>query len=111
MVEEILRDAIVKFNKKVETDPKLAKEISGMKRVIQFEMTDTGEFFHFVLENERVGELQKGQVEKPDIRVICAADVIKQIYSGELRPMKAIATRKIHVKATLEDMLTLRKFF
>ena len=111
MVEEVLRDAIVKFNKKAETDPKLAKEITGMKRVIQFEITDAGEFFHFVLENQRVGELQKGQVEKPDIRVICTADVIKQLYSGELRPMKAIATRKIHVKASLEDMLTLRKFF
>jgi putative sterol carrier protein len=111
MVEEVLREAIVKFNKKAEIDPKLAKEISGMKRVIQFEISDTGEFFHFVLENQRVSELQKGLIEKPDIRVICDADVVKQLYSGELRPMKAIATRKIHVKAKLEDMLTLRKFF
>jgi putative sterol carrier protein len=111
MVEEVLRDAIVKFNKKAETDPKLAEEISGMKRVIQFDISDTKEFFHFMLDNQRVGELQKGQVENPDIRVICDADVIKQLNSGELKPMKAIATRKIHVKAKLEDMLTLRKFF
>jgi putative sterol carrier protein len=111
MVEDVLREAIVKFNKKAETDAKLAKEISGMKRVVQFEITDTGEFFHFVLENQRVGELEKGRVEKPDIRVICDAEVLKQLYSGELRPMKAFATRKIHIKAKLEDMLTLRKFF
>jgi putative sterol carrier protein len=111
MVEAVLRDAIVKFNKKAETDPKLAKEISGMKRVIQFEISDTGEFFNFLLENQRVGDLQKGRIEKPDIRVICDAEVVKQLYSGELRPMKAIATRKIHVKASLEDMLTLRRFF
>lgn len=111
MVEEVLKEAIVKFNKKAETDPKLAKEISGMTRVVQFEITDTGQFFHFVLENQRVGELQNGRVEKPDIRVICDADVVKQLYRGELRPMKAIATRKIHIKAKIEDMLTLRKFF
>jgi putative sterol carrier protein len=111
MVEEVLREAIVKFNKKAETDPKLAKEISGMTRVVQFEISDTGEFFHFTLENQRVGELQNGRIENADIRVICDAEVLKQLYSGELRPMKAIATRKIHVKAKLEDMLTLRKFF
>ena len=111
MVEEVLKEAIIKFNKKAETDPKLAKEITGMKRVMQFEISDTGEFFNFLLENKRVGELQKGKVEKPDIRVICDAEVLKQLYSGELRPMKAIATRKIHVRASLEDMLTLRKFF
>jgi len=111
MVEEVLREAIVKFNKKAETDPKLAKEISGMTRAVQFEISDTGEFFHFVLENKQVGELQKGRIVNPDIRVVCDAEVLKQLYSGELRPMKAIATRKIHVKAKLEDMLTLRKFF
>ena len=31
--------------------------------------------------------------------------------SGELRPMKALALKKIQVKATPEDMLRLRKFF
>jgi len=111
MAEEVLKDAIVKFNKKAEEDPKLAKEIAGMTRVIQFDVTDTGEFFHFVLHDQRVDELHKGPVVNPDIRVICSSDTLKQIYSGELRPMKAIATRKIQVKATLEDMLTLRKFF
>lgn len=111
MVEEVLREAIARFNRKAESDPKLSKEIAGMKRVVQFEITDTGESFHFVLDNKRIDELITGKTEKPDIRVMCDAEVLKQIYSGELRPMKAIALRKIHVKASLEDMLTLRKFF
>ncbi len=110
-VEETLRSAMAKFNEKARTDQKLASEIKGMKKVIQFEITDTGESFHFLLENQKVGGLTKGQVENADIRVICAAEVVQQVYTGELRPMKAIATRKIQVKAKLEDMLTLRKFF
>lgn len=110
-VEEVLRSAMDKFNQKAQTDQKLAGEIKGMRKVIQFEITDTGEFFNFLLENQKVDGLTKGQAANPDIRVICAAEVVQQVYSGELRPMKAIALRKIQVKAKLEDMLTLRKFF
>ncbi len=110
-VEDTLRSAMDKFNQKAQCDQKLASEIKGMRKVIQFEITDTGETFHFLLENQKVDGLTKGQADAPDIRVICAAEVVQQVYSGELRPMKAIATRKIQVKAKLEDMLTLRKFF
>ncbi len=110
MVEEILKDAIAKFNKKAMDDPKLGAEIASLHRVIQFELTDA-DWYYFVLNKGQIGELFKGKAEKPDIRVICDSKAVAEIYSGELRPMKAIATRRIHVKGSLEDMLTLRKFF
>ncbi|OGS45181.1 MAG: hypothetical protein A3K76_06945 [Euryarchaeota archaeon RBG_13_57_23] len=110
MVEEVFREMIVKFNQKAAEDPKLAKELAGVRRVVEIDVTD-GESFNFVLDNARVGELLKGKVERPDILVIGSRDTFLQMKSGELRPMKALALKKIQVKATLEDMLRLRKFF
>ena len=110
MVEELLRETIDKFNKKVESDPKLNAELQGLKKVIQVDITD-GEQYHFILENSRVGNLNKGPVQNPDIRIIGSADTLLQVSRGEMGVMKAYATKKIQVKATLEDMLRLRKFF
>ncbi len=110
MVEQLLREAIEKFNKKVADDPKLAKELEGMKRTIQVEVTD-GDRYHFVLENARVGELVKGETQAPDVRVIASSETLTQLWTRELRPMKAFATRKLQLKGSIEDMLRLRKFF
>ena len=110
MVEQFFREMIVKFNQKAAEDPKLAKELGNARRTVEIDVTD-GESYNFVLENARVGELLKGKIEKPDILVIGSKETFFQMRSGELRPMKALALRKIQVKATLEDMLKLRKFF
>jgi putative sterol carrier protein len=110
MVEQLFRDMIVKFNAKAASDPKLAKELAGVRRLVEIDVTD-GESYNFVLENAHVGDLMIGKIEKPDILVIGNKEVFFQMKSGELGPMKALALKKIQVKATLEDMLRLRKFF
>ncbi len=56
-------------------------------------------------------KLQKGPVQNPDIRVLGSSETFDLLWKKELRPMKALALRKIQVKASLEDMLRLRKFF
>jgi putative sterol carrier protein len=110
MVEQFLKDSIDKFNKKAAEDPKLAKELEGIRRTVMIEVTD-GESFNFVLENARVEGLSKGKLENPDIKVTASTETFNQLQSGELRIMKAYAMRKIQVKAPLEDVLRLRKFF
>ncbi len=111
MVEEYFNDMIRKFNEKAATDPKFEAELKGLKKkLVQIVVTD-GETYHFTLENARVGPLSKGAVEAPDILVSGSTETYNQLMSGELRPMKAYATRKLQVKGTLEDILRLRKFF
>jgi putative sterol carrier protein len=110
MVEEYIRQAIIAFNKKAEEDPKLAREMQGIRRTVQIDVTD-GESYNFLLDNARVSGLQKGRLENPDIRVIASTETFTQLKNGELRPMKALALKKLQVKASLEDMLRLRKFF
>lgn len=110
MVEALLKETIDRFNKKVEGDPNLKAELQGVKKVIQVEITD-GEQYNFTLENAHVGELNKGATQNPDIRIIASSETLHQLRSGELRVMKAYATRKIQVKGSIEDLLRLRKFF
>ena len=110
MIEEYLNAAIVEFNKKGETDPKLQKEMQGVRRVVEVEVSD-GDTYNFLLENAHVSGFQKGKVQNPDIRVIGSSETFDLLWKRELRPMKALALKKIQVKASLEDMLRLRKFF
>ena len=110
MVEEFIREMIQKFNEKAASDPKFESELKGLRKVVQVVVTD-GETFNFILENARVGPLGKGAIANPDIMVSGSTETYDQLRSGELRPMKAYATRKLQVKGSLEDVLRLRKFF
>lgn len=110
MVEEYINEMIKKLNDKAASDPKFEAELKGLKKLVQVVVTD-GETYNFTLENARVGPMSKGAVPNPDITIIGAAETYDQLRSGELRPMKAYATRKLQVKGTLEDILRLRKFF
>ena len=111
MVETFLNDMIRKVNEKAASDPKFEAELKGIKKLVQVVVTD-GETYHFTLENARIGPMSKGPAPgTPDIAISATTEVFNQLKSGELRPMKAYATRKLQVKGTLEDILRLRKFF
>ncbi len=111
MVEEWINEMIRKINEKAASDPKFEAEIKSMRKLVQVVVTD-GETYHFTLENARIGPLSKGPVPgTPDIAISGSTETFNQLKSGELRPMKAYATRKLQVKGTLEDILRLRKFF
>jgi putative sterol carrier protein len=110
MVEEYINEMIRKLNEKAASDPKFEHELKGIRKVVLVVVTD-GDSFNFILENARVGPVSKGTVANPDIIITGATDTYNQLRSGELRPMKAYATRKLQVKGSLEDILRLRKFF
>ena len=110
MVEQLLRVAIDKFNAKTREDPELAKELEGVSKLIQVEVDD-GDWYHFRLEGGAVDTLNKGAVENPDIRVIASTETLTKLWSRELRVMKAIVTKKLRVKGSIEDLLRLRRFF
>ena len=81
-----------------------------MAKLIQVELEE-GDIYHFKLENGSVDGLHRGGVENPDIRVIASADTLRRLWSRELRVMKALVTKKLQVKGSMEDLLRLRRFF
>jgi putative sterol carrier protein len=110
LLERLLNEAIDKFNAKAAEDAALARELEGVRKTVQVEVED-GEWYHFVLENSRVGELLHGPVDNPDIRVIASTETLTKLWTKELRVMKAFVTKRLQVKGSIEDLLRLKKFF
>ena len=110
MVRELLENAVEKFNEKSSKDPKLREDLAGKTRTIQFKLDD-GRAWNFKLENSTISGVQDGSLENADISIMCDEETIRGIFDGSISPMRAYALKKIKFKASLQDLLTLRKFF
>lgn len=109
-MEDLLRIAIQKFNEAVKKDVAIQTELEGVVRKVQIEVSD-GKWYHFVLQNKQIENFGEGEIENPDIRIISDSTTIAGLLNKEIRPMKAWATRKLQIKASLSDLLRLKKFF
>lgn len=110
MIEEHLQEAIARFNARAANDEKMRTELAGLKRTVLMELDD-GRSYHFRISDGRAGELIEGPAEDAEIVISSSEKTIEAIYRGDMRIMKAIALKKIRIRASLEDMLRLRKFF
>jgi len=109
-MRELLERSVSKFNEKARTDEKLRDELAGLTRKVMLDLKD-GTIYHFVLRNGHVDGVNDGPIESPDIMIIADKTTLEALFKREIGPMKAIATQKLKVKASIEDMLRLRKFF
>lgn len=108
-MEEMLQGLIDRFNEKARNDVRLKDEISGMDRTIQIEAGE--EKFHFRLRDGRIYDLSRGAAANPDVLVAADRATMLGLLRREIPPMKALATGRLRIKASLEDMLRLRKLF
>lgn len=109
-MKEVLEKVVFKFNEKAKNDDKLRNDLAGIERKIQLELKD-GPKFNFTLKDAHVDGVNDGPIPTPDITIITDANTLNALLNREMGPMKAIALQKLKVKASLEDMLRLRKFF
>ena len=110
MVRELLEQLVEKFNEKSRTDEKFKKELEGLERSIQLHLED-GRSFHFFLKDTLVDSVHDGGLEVADITISTDEETFRGIVSRDIHPMRAYATKRIKFKASLPDMLTMRKFF
>jgi len=110
MVEEYIRNTIAEFNEKAKTDEKLKASLQNFERVVVIKLDD-GRAFHFLVSQGRAGDLQKGAVENAQVVIESDAETVEKLCKREIRIMKAYATRKLRIKASLEDIVRLRNFF
>ncbi len=100
-----------KFNERIKSDEKLQKEMEGIERKIQIEITDGGTYYT-ILKNKHVSALQDGTIANPDIIITSDSATFKGLINKEISPIKAfLVTKQLKIKASLEDKLRLRKFF
>lgn len=109
MIEELIGKAIQRFNDRVERDQQLQRELEGMSRTVQVELKE-GKSYCFELKGGKMGDLHEGRVDNPDIKIISDESTLSGLLLGTIKPMKAWATRKVQFKASLEDIVRIRKF-
>jgi hypothetical protein len=110
MVRELLEDAVRKFNEKSREDPKFREDIVDKERTIVFNLDD-GRSWNFKLEGGEIDGVHDGGLEEADISISSDEETIRGIFNGDISPMRAYALKKIKFKASLQDLLTLRKLF
>lgn len=109
-MEEQLRELIERFNEKVESDERMQKELEGVDKSAVLVVTDD-KTYKFFLRDKRIQDFGEGDLEDVDIRIVSDTETLKGLIAGEIGPMKAMATKKLQIKASLEDMFRLRKLF
>lgn len=110
-MKDLLNEQLARFNERIKTDEKLQKEMEGIERKIQIEITDQGSYYT-ILKEKQAGELQDGIIDNPDIVITTDSETIKGLINKEISPIKAfLVTKQLKVKASLEDKLRLRKLF
>ena len=108
-IEEKLAALVDKFNMKVDEDENLASYVKDMERKIQIEFTDTDECYWLELKNSKLSQLQKGRIDDADIVLTTDKETMKGLLNGTIKAMKAYATRKLKIKAALQDILLMKK--
>ena len=109
-MRDLLEKAVTKFNEKAKTDEELREDLTGIERKVMIDLKN-GTQYNFILKDAHIDGVNDGPVDSPDITVIAEQSVLEALFKREIGPMKAIALQKLKVKASLEDMLRLRKFF
>ena len=108
-LERLLMETIEKFKAKVEEDEAVRKELEGVKRTMFINVIDK-EGYSFVLDGQEIKDFKKGGIDEPDVKITATEEDLILLFKGELKPMKAWATKRLVVKASLDDLLRVRKF-
>ncbi len=109
-LEDLLSQNIEKFRNKIAEDEKIQKELEGVTRRINIDVIDK-EGFSFVLDDKDIKDFKHGKLDDTDVSVTATEEDLIALFKGELKPMRAWATKRLKVKASLEDLMRVRKFF
>ncbi len=78
-------------------------------RTLACQVPDLGAAFHGRLENGRIAGLTDGDDPKAKIRMIITSDDLLELVAGRLDAGKAFASGRLKIKASVMDLLKLRK--
>jgi putative sterol carrier protein len=105
---DTIQGLIDRFNEKAEKDEEFRNYWRGKVRSISVAFTDGGQF-SFHLREARLVDLKPEGIAEPNIKITTDTETFIALIEKRMGAMKALALRKVSVKATLEDMLAIRK--
>ncbi|GAA0896925.1 hypothetical protein GCM10009557_71230 [Virgisporangium ochraceum] len=78
-------------------------------RTLACQVPDLGAAFHGRLEDGKIVDLTDGDDPKAKIKLIIASDDLLELVAGRLDAGKAFASGRLKIKASVMDLLKLRK--
>lgn len=79
-------------------------DLNGFDRVVLLKIGE--DELCFKVENSYVKRVES---EKPDITIEMSNETFRALANGELSPLRAYALKKVKVKASLKDIMLLKK--
>ena len=90
-------------------NPGVQAALKDFTKTLQFKFTDTNEIWLIRAVNGRSATLSQETIEKPDILVTIATDILAGIMDKKINGTTAYMQRKIQVKGAMEDLMKLQK--
>jgi putative sterol carrier protein len=109
-VGKLLNGKVIEFNSKIKDDPGMARMIEGKNRSICISVTD-GDDYYSRLENLKLGDFSTTGDGSTDLCVTASSEILGALMSKTMSPIKAYMKGDLKVKASLMDMLLLKKLF
>ncbi|MFW5914635.1 MAG: SCP2 sterol-binding domain-containing protein [Thermoplasmatota archaeon] len=107
-VEHRIQEMIDRFQSRVENDPELREELMGLRKKVHLDLGE--EQYRFVLEDGQVHSFSHGGFDDADIRVMSDPETVEGLLTKRIRPMKALARRRLRFEGEVEDLMRFRKF-
>ena len=109
-IKQILEEKVSEFNARIKDDPKFSGVIEGKERSICITVSN-GENYTTNLKDMHLEPFVKSDNTDKDLVVTASSDVLLALIKKEMSPIKAYMTGELKVKASLTDMLLLKKLF
>ena len=109
-VKELLDEKVIEFNSRIDSEPEFSKMIEGKNRTICICISG-GDNFSTKLEDMRIEDFIQNDDAKADLVVTANSEVLIGLINREISPIKAYMTGELKVKASLTDMLLLKRLF
>lgn len=110
-LDEILKNLVEKFNKKVEESEDLRKRLQGFDRKVLLKLDPDG-FYYAEIRDGKFEEFKKIDSETDtDIKIETTRDVFLQLISQQLSPLVAYVNGLVKIKAPLRDLLMVKELF
>ncbi|MFG1801285.1 SCP2 sterol-binding domain-containing protein [Micromonospora carbonacea] len=103
------RQALQDLAARLDRNADAVRERVDLDRILACRVTDLGTAFHGRLTDGRLLDLTDGDDPKAKIALSTSSDDLLALVRGELDVTKAVASRRVSIKANPFDLMKLRK--
>ena len=109
-VKDLLDEKVIEFNSRIDGEPEFSRMIEGKDRTICICLSD-GHNYSTKLEAMRIEDFVQTDNTDADLVVTANSEVLIGLINREISPIKSYMSGDLKVKASLTDMLLLKKLF